>query len=54
MSTADVILIVVSMTLAVAAFILRWQASGYAQEARDAGAREKEAYAEIERLRGTR
>ncbi len=36
MSPADVILTVVSMTLAVGAFVCAWDARKYAQQARDA------------------
>lgn len=58
MSPADVILTVVSMTLAVAAFICAWQAVGYARQAREARDRAQAAWdrarvarEEIKRLR---
>ncbi len=51
MSTAETILITISMTLAVAAFVCAWDARKYAQQAAESRQRAQRAYAEIERLR---
>ncbi len=51
MSPAETILTVVSMTLAVAAFVCAWDARKYAQQASEARERTRRAYEQIERLR---